>query len=111
MKKPPRRIGAKVSVNDILIKCAGLALKKVPAANASWIEDGRIALHKHADVSMAVAIEGGLITPIVKDADQKGLVDISRKPRISLRAPAIASWPRKSSRAARSACPIWACSA
>jgi len=70
--------GAKVSVNDILIKCAGLALKKVPAANASWIEDGRIAMHKHADVSMAVAIEGGLITPIIKDADQKGLVEISR---------------------------------
>jgi len=71
--------GAKVSVNDILIKCAGLALKKVPAANASWIEDGRIAMHKHADVSMAVAIEGGLITPIIMDADQKGLVEISRE--------------------------------
>ncbi|SDL91053.1 pyruvate dehydrogenase complex dihydrolipoamide acetyltransferase [Maricaulis salignorans] len=67
----------KVSVNDILIKAAGLALKKVPAANASWIEDGRIALHKHADVSMAVAIEGGLITPIIFDADTKGLVQIS----------------------------------
>ncbi|WP_417476063.1 pyruvate dehydrogenase complex dihydrolipoamide acetyltransferase [Maricaulis sp.] len=69
--------GVKVSVNDILIKAAGLALKKVPAANASWIEDGRIALHKHADVSMAVAIEGGLITPIIFDADRKGLVEIS----------------------------------
>jgi pyruvate dehydrogenase E2 component (dihydrolipoamide acetyltransferase) len=69
--------GAKISVNDILIKCAGLALKKVPAANASWVEDGRIALHKHADVSMAVAIEGGLITPIIRDADTKGLIDIS----------------------------------
>ncbi|WP_417481817.1 pyruvate dehydrogenase complex dihydrolipoamide acetyltransferase [Maricaulis sp.] len=69
--------GVKVSVNDILIKAAGLALKKVPAANASWIEDGRIALHKHADVSMAVAIEGGLITPIIFDADTKGLVQIS----------------------------------
>ena len=69
--------GIKVSVNDILIKAAGLALKKVPAANASWIEDGRIALHKHADVSMAVAIEGGLITPIIFDADRKGLVEIS----------------------------------
>tara|TARA_R110000868_G_scaffold2321_7_gene17322 strand:- start:39294 stop:40610 length:1317 start_codon:yes stop_codon:yes gene_type:complete len=69
--------GVKVSVNDILIKAAGLALKKVPAANASWIEDGRIALHKHADVSMAVAIEGGLITPIIADADQKGLVQIA----------------------------------
>ncbi|WP_417489307.1 pyruvate dehydrogenase complex dihydrolipoamide acetyltransferase [Maricaulis sp.] len=69
--------GVKVSVNDILIKAGGLALKKVPAANASWIEDGRIALHKHADVSMAVAIEGGLITPIIFDADRKGLVEIS----------------------------------
>ncbi|GLK52316.1 pyruvate dehydrogenase complex dihydrolipoamide acetyltransferase [Maricaulis virginensis] len=71
--------GDKVSVNDILIKASGLALKKVPAANSSWIEGGHIARHKHADVSVAVAIEGGLITPIVKDADQKGLVEISRE--------------------------------
>ncbi|OLF77943.1 branched-chain alpha-keto acid dehydrogenase subunit E2 [Maricaulis sp. W15] len=71
--------GDKVSVNDILIKAAGLALKKVPAANSSWIEGGMIARHKHADVSMAVAIEGGLITPIIADADQKGLVQISRE--------------------------------
>jgi pyruvate dehydrogenase E2 component (dihydrolipoamide acetyltransferase) len=71
--------GDKVSVNDILIKASGLALKKVPAANSSWIEGGMIARHKHADVSVAVAIEGGLITPIIKDADQKGLVDISRE--------------------------------
>ncbi|MDF1767224.1 pyruvate dehydrogenase complex dihydrolipoamide acetyltransferase [Maricaulis sp.] len=71
--------GAKVSVNDILIKASGLALKKVPAANSSWIEGGMIARHKHADVSMAVAIEGGLITPIIADADQKGLVEISRE--------------------------------
>jgi len=69
--------GVKVSVNDILIKACGVALKRVPRANASWIEDGRIAMHKHADVSMAVAIEGGLITPIIKDADIKGLADIS----------------------------------
>ena len=69
--------GVKVSVNDILIKACGVALKRVPRANASWIEDGRIALHKHADVCMAVAIEGGLITPIIKDADLKGLADIS----------------------------------
>ena len=69
--------GVKVSVNDILIKACGVALKRVPRANASWIEDGRIALHKHADVSMAVAIEGGLITPIISDADLKGLADIS----------------------------------
>jgi pyruvate dehydrogenase E2 component (dihydrolipoamide acetyltransferase) len=71
--------GVKVSVNDILIKASGLALKMVPEANASWIEDGRIAMHKHADVSVAVAIEGGLITPIIADADQKGLSQISRE--------------------------------
>ena len=71
--------GAKVSVNDILVKASAMALKKVPAANSSWIEGGMIARHKHADVSMAVAIEGGLITPIVKDADLKGLVEISRE--------------------------------
>ncbi|MCH8491281.1 MAG: 2-oxo acid dehydrogenase subunit E2, partial [Oceanicaulis sp.] len=69
--------GVKVSVNDILIKASGLALKRVPEANASWIEDGRVAMHKHADVSVAVAIEGGLITPIIFDADQKGLAQIS----------------------------------
>ncbi len=69
--------GVKVSVNDILIKAAGVALKRNPDANASWIEDGRIARHKHADVSVAVAIEGGLITPIVRDADLKGLAQIS----------------------------------
>ena len=69
--------GVKVSVNDILIKASGLALKRVPAANSSWIEDGRIARHKHADVSVAVAIEGGLITPIIHDADAKGLAQIS----------------------------------
>ncbi len=69
--------GVKVSVNDILIKASGLALKRVPEANASWIEDGRIAMHKHADVSVAVATEGGLITPIIFDADAKGLVQIS----------------------------------
>jgi pyruvate dehydrogenase E2 component (dihydrolipoamide acetyltransferase) len=71
--------GVKVSVNDILIKASGLALKAVPEANSSWIEDGRIAMHKHADVSVAVAIEGGLITPIIFDADQKGLAQISKE--------------------------------
>ncbi len=69
--------GVKISVNDILIKASGLALKRVPEANSSWIEDGRIARHKHADVSVAVAIEGGLITPIIFDADAKGLAQIS----------------------------------
>jgi len=71
--------GVKISVNDILIKASGAALKAQPDANASWIEDGRVARHKHADVSVAVAIEGGLITPVIKDADRKGLAEISRE--------------------------------
>ena len=71
--------GVKVSVNDILIKASGVALKQQPDANASWIADGRIAKHRHADVSVAVAIEGGLITPVIKDADRKGLVEISKE--------------------------------
>ncbi len=69
--------GVKVSVNDMLIKASALALTRVPEANASWTDEGQIAMHKHADVSVAVAIEGGLITPIVKEAESKGLAQIS----------------------------------
>lgn len=68
--------GVKVSVNDMLIRAAALALKHVPAANASFTPDG-IAYHKHADVAVAVAIDGGLITPIVREAENKGLSTIS----------------------------------
>jgi len=68
--------GVKVSVNDMLIRACALALKHVPAANASYTPDG-IAYHKHADVAVAVAIDGGLITPIVREAENKGLSTIS----------------------------------
>ncbi|MBW4968736.1 2-oxo acid dehydrogenase subunit E2, partial [Pseudoalteromonas sp. CR1] len=64
--------GIKVSVNDFVIKAAALALKVVPEANASYTPEG-IAMHHNADVSMAVAIDGGLITPIIKKAETKGL--------------------------------------
>ncbi len=70
--------GVKVSVNDIILKAAATALKRVPEANASYTPDG-IALHHHADIAMAVAIDGGLITPIIRAAETKGLVDISRE--------------------------------
>jgi pyruvate dehydrogenase E2 component (dihydrolipoamide acetyltransferase) len=70
--------GVKVSVNDIVIKAAAMALKKVPEANASFTPEG-IALHHNADVSMAVAIEGGLITPIIFAAETKGLAQIARE--------------------------------
>jgi pyruvate dehydrogenase E2 component (dihydrolipoamide acetyltransferase) len=66
----------KVSVNDIIIKAAAVALKRVPEANASYTPEG-IALHHHADIAVAVAIDGGLITPIVRAAETKGLAQIS----------------------------------
>ncbi len=66
----------KLSVNDLIIKICGLALRKVPAANASFSDQG-IKLYKQADVAVAVAIDGGLITPIVRDAANKGLEAIS----------------------------------
>ncbi|MEJ0061109.1 MAG: 2-oxo acid dehydrogenase subunit E2 [Terricaulis sp.] len=66
----------KVSVNDMCIKAAALALKMVPEANASFTPDG-IAMHHHADVAVAVSIPGGLITPIIRNAEMKGLAQIS----------------------------------
>jgi pyruvate dehydrogenase E2 component (dihydrolipoamide acetyltransferase) len=68
--------GVKVSVNDIVIKAAAVALKRVPEANASYTPEG-IAMHKHADIAVAVAIDGGLITPIIRAAETKGLAQIS----------------------------------
>jgi pyruvate dehydrogenase E2 component (dihydrolipoamide acetyltransferase) len=70
--------GVKVSVNDIVIKASAMALKRVPAANASFTPDG-IALHHHADIAMAVAIDGGLITPIIRAAETKGLAQIAKE--------------------------------
>ena len=68
--------GVKISVNDMLIRASALALKHVPNANASFTPDG-IAVHNHADVAVAVAIDGGLITPIIRQAENKGLSIIS----------------------------------
>ena len=68
--------GVKVSVNDIVMKAAAMALMKVPEANASYSPDG-IAMHHHADIAMAVAIPGGLITPIIRRAETKGLAQIA----------------------------------
>jgi pyruvate dehydrogenase E2 component (dihydrolipoamide acetyltransferase) len=70
--------GVKISVNDMCIKAAALALKLVPEANASYTPEG-IAMHHHADISVAVAIRGGLITPIVWAAETKGLAQISHE--------------------------------
>jgi len=68
--------GGKVSVNDMVIKAAAVALMQVPEANASYTPEG-IAMHHHADIAMAVAVPGGLITPIIRNAEQKGLAAIA----------------------------------
>ena len=66
----------KLSVNDFIIKASAMALMQVPASNATYTDEA-ILLHKHADIGVAVAIDGGLITPIVWKAEQKGLKQIS----------------------------------
>jgi len=68
--------GVKVSVNDFVMKAAAVALKRVPEANASYTPEG-IAMHHHADIAMAVAVPGGLITPIIRKAETKGLAEIA----------------------------------
>jgi pyruvate dehydrogenase E2 component (dihydrolipoamide acetyltransferase) len=68
----------KISVNDFIIKSLAMALMKVPDANVSWTENAMVK-HKQADVGVAVSIPGGLITPVVRNADKKGLVQISNE--------------------------------
>ena len=68
--------GVKLSVNDFIIKACALALQTVPAANAVWAGD-RVLQLTPSDVAVAVAIEGGLFTPVLKDADQKSLSSLS----------------------------------
>jgi pyruvate dehydrogenase E2 component (dihydrolipoamide acetyltransferase) len=70
----------KLSVNDFVIRAAALALRQVPAANASW-SDEAILQWDTVDISVAVALEDGLVTPIVKHADQKGLATIAAEMR------------------------------
>src|SRR5437660_1363184 len=68
----------RISVNDFVIRAAALALRQVPAANASW-SDEAILLWDTVDIAVAVALDDGLITPIIKGADQKGLAQIARE--------------------------------
>jgi pyruvate dehydrogenase E2 component (dihydrolipoamide acetyltransferase) len=68
----------KLSVNDMVIKAIALALKAVPEANVSWT-DSAMLKHKHSDVGVAVSIEGGLITPIIRRAEEKTLSTISNE--------------------------------
>ena len=68
--------GVKLSVNDFIIKACSLALQQVPAANAAWAGD-RVLQFEKSDVAVAVAIEGGLFTPVLKDAETKTLSALS----------------------------------
>jgi pyruvate dehydrogenase E2 component (dihydrolipoamide acetyltransferase) len=68
--------GFKISVNDFIIKAMAMALIKVPDANVSWTESAMVK-HRHADIGIAVSIPGGLITPVVRKAETKGLAQIS----------------------------------
>jgi pyruvate dehydrogenase E2 component (dihydrolipoamide acetyltransferase) len=70
----------KLSVNDFAIKALGMALAQVPAANVTWTDAGTLR-HKYSDVGVAVAIEGGLFTPIIRHAELKSLSEISNEMR------------------------------
>ena len=73
----PKGEGAfKLSVNDFVIKASALALMRVPEVNASWTEEA-VLRHRHANIGVAVALEFGLITPIVSHAEDRGLLAIS----------------------------------
>jgi pyruvate dehydrogenase E2 component (dihydrolipoamide acetyltransferase) len=67
-----------ITINDLVIKASAATLRRVPAVNAAWTDEG-MALFEDVDISIAVAIPDGLITPIVRRADQKGLATISRE--------------------------------
>jgi pyruvate dehydrogenase E2 component (dihydrolipoamide acetyltransferase) len=68
----------KISVNDFVIKALALALQRIPEANVTWTE-GAMLKHKHSDIGVAVSIPGGLITPVVRQAEQKSLSVISNE--------------------------------
>jgi pyruvate dehydrogenase E2 component (dihydrolipoamide acetyltransferase) len=75
-KEGPRAF--KLSVNDFVIKALALALQQVPAANATWTEAGMLR-HRNSDVGVAVAVEGGLFTPVIRHAELKTLGEISNE--------------------------------
>ena len=75
-KGPDGKPAWKLSVNDFVIKALALALIKVPEANVTWTETGMLK-HKYADIGVAVAIPGGLITPVIRKAETKSLIAIS----------------------------------
>ncbi|MDP6572624.1 MAG: pyruvate dehydrogenase complex dihydrolipoamide acetyltransferase [Rhodospirillales bacterium] len=77
-KSPQGESAYKLSVNDFIVRAVALALRQVPAANATWTDEA-VLRYTAIDVSVAVATAGGLITPIIRDADNKGLAAISNE--------------------------------
>ena len=77
-KKINENFGTKISINDMLVKALALAQMENPLTNVSWVED-QVIKYSSVDVSIAVALKEGLITPIVKNADKKGLIEISKE--------------------------------
>jgi pyruvate dehydrogenase E2 component (dihydrolipoamide acetyltransferase) len=70
--------GEKASLNDFIVKACAVTLRRHPEANVSWV-DGSIHRHQRVDVSVAVAIPDGLVTPVIRDADTKGVAEIARE--------------------------------
>lgn len=71
----------KISVNDFMIKAVALALQKMPEVNVAFV-DGKVRCYRHSDIAVAVAIEGGLVTPIIRQAETKSLSELSKEMKV-----------------------------
>jgi pyruvate dehydrogenase E2 component (dihydrolipoamide acetyltransferase) len=79
-RSPAEGTGAyKLSVNDFIIKAMAMALQQTPDANVTWTENSGILKHKYSDIGVAVSVEGGLFTPVIRKAEQKSLTLISNE--------------------------------
>ena len=109
--RTPEGDGAyRLSVNDFVVRAVALALRQVPEANATWGDDA-IRVYDTVDVCVAVATPGGLVTPIIRDADNKGLAAISAEMKVLAARAGTASCCPRSTRVAASPSRTWGCTA
>ena len=101
--------GEKISVNDFVVAAAARTLASFPALNASW-RDGNVATHSRVNIGIAVALEDGLITPVLRDADSKPLKTIAAEARAMAGRAREESCAPTTSVSARSPCRTWGCS-